>query len=209
MFDYLFIKGCIIGFFIAMPVGPIGILCIQHSLTRGMTCGLAAGLGAALADTGYGALAAGGITVMAHILISHQLGIQILGAIFLCWFGIKTLKSANCENDKPIASYSLKRIFMTTFLLTLTNPLTFLGFAGLYAGLGIGFEEESLLSCLLLSAGIFIGSSAWWALLSCSASAISKKINYKSTYFFQKLSGGMILSSGFLTSLSVFHQTIL
>lgn len=209
MLDSLLIKGWIIGFFIAMPVGPIGMLCIQHSLLRGMTYGLIAGLGAALADTFYGALAAFGISLACHVITNHQIWLQTAGAIFLCYLGIVTLRSKPVLDEKGPQSESLTRVFVTTFFLTLTNPLTLLGFAALYAGLGICLEETSQFSNLMLIAGVFLGSCSWWLALCAGTSQLGKKMNYKPTLFIHKLSGSVILACGFTTTLLVLRQFIL
>lgn len=208
MLDHLFLKGWLIGFFIAMPVGPIGMLCIQHSILRGITCGLVAGLGAAFADTLYGALAAFGVSLASHLITNHQIWFQTAGAIFLCYLGIITLKSKPVLENKGSTSRSLIRIFVTTFFLTLTNPLTFLGFAGLYAGLGIGLEETELASNLVLIVSVFLGSCTWWTLLCAGTWRLGKKMTDKSTYFMHKLSGSVILACGCATSLIVLRQFI-
>lgn len=207
MFENLFIQGWIIGLFIAMPVGPIGMLCIQHSLTRGMTYGLAAGLGATLADTLYGGVAVFGMTLVSHLLAHHHLWFQLVGAIFLCSLGIFTLKSKPAEKCQKNTPKSLTRVCLVTFFLTLTNPLTFLGFASLYTGLGIELEQ-GVFSNLLLMTGVFMGSACWWFLLSCGASKLSKKMSNQFTLVIHKISGSVILTCGFITTLTVFQQFI-
>jgi threonine/homoserine/homoserine lactone efflux protein len=210
MLDNFFVKGWIIGFAIAMPVGPIAVLCIQYALMRGRAYGLAAGLGAALADTLYGVLAAFGISLIVHLLNHHQVWFQLIGAILLCYIGIATLNSKPIDDkhQNPV-SQSLIRVFATTFFLTLTNPLTFLAFTAIYAGLSINLEEEAILSILLLTGGIFIGSAMWWSLLSFVTAKIGKRIKYKQTYLLTKVSGTVILVCGFLASLDVVQQFIL
>lgn len=209
MLENLFIKGWMIGFSIALPVGPIAILCIQHCLLRGMAYGLAAGLGAALADTLYGALAAFGVSLLSQLLANHQLWLQLVGAIFLCYLGISTINSTPLSESKIPVSHGLGRVCLTTFLLTLINPLTFLGFTGIYAALGIGLEEEGLMSKFILISGVFVGSALWWLVLSCGTSQLAKKIHYKPTQLLHKISGSIILAFGFITSLAIFQQVLM
>jgi threonine/homoserine/homoserine lactone efflux protein len=203
----LFLKGWIIGFSVAMPVGPIAMLCIRHSLIRGAAYGLIAGLGAALADTFYGILAGFGMTLVCEFLSKHQLSCHLLGALVLCCLGLSTLKKkpkAKAEEKKEVISY--KRVFFTTFFLTLTNPLTILGFLGVYAALGIGFMDEMFWSAGLLTAGIFIGSTTWWSLLSFSSSHAGKKLNFQSTSLLNKISGSTFLAFGLFTALAALRQ---
>ncbi|MEM8536119.1 MAG: LysE family translocator, partial [Chloroflexota bacterium] len=68
----LFVRGIIIGFLIAAPVGPIGVLCIRRTLTDGQIAGLISGLGAATADAVYGCIAGFGLTFVATFLASQQ-----------------------------------------------------------------------------------------------------------------------------------------
>src|ERR1035438_2006145 len=67
-----FVKGAAIGFSIAAPVGPIGILCIRRSLADGVWKGFSAGLGAATADAAFGCLAAFGLTAISGFLVAHE-----------------------------------------------------------------------------------------------------------------------------------------
>ncbi|HEY9651627.1 MAG TPA: LysE family transporter, partial [Coleofasciculaceae cyanobacterium] len=85
-----FIKGLIIGFSIAAPVGPIGVLCIHRTLTQGCVSGLVSGLGAATADAIYGSIAGLGLTFLSSVLIHQQRWLQLFGGAFLCYLGIKT-----------------------------------------------------------------------------------------------------------------------
>lgn len=206
MFTILFFKGWLVGFSIAMPIGPIGILCVRHTLIRGTMYGLAAGLGTALADACYGALAGFGMTTVLSILFDYQVWFQILGSIFLCYLGIQNLLSKSELNPPQELPSTLGRIFVTTFFLTLTNPFTLVSFAGLYAGLGIGGPEGTFLSTLILTSGVFIGSAAWWIILSSCLSIIGKKIDFKFNHVINKISGTMILTFGIIMGLMAAHH---
>src|SRR5436190_9897675 len=118
----LFLKGLIIGFAIAAPVGPIGVLCIQRSLHDGFKIGFMTGLGAALADGTYGLIAGFGLTAISSILVTHQFWIRLIGGIFLLYLGIKILLTLPCKksaSDKP--DKSSWHALATTYLLTVTN----------------------------------------------------------------------------------------
>ena len=203
----LLLKGWIIGFSIAMPVGPIAMLCIRYSLIRGIKYGFMAGLGAALADTFYGILAGYGVTLICEFLSNHQMSCQLIGALFLCYLGFSTLwTKPQAKTEEILQPMSFKRVFLTTFFLTLTNPLTMLGFLGIYTALGVGIMDEKILSTSLITSGIFVGSITWWFLLSLSSSFVGKKINFQSTGLLNKISGSALLVLGILTALSALKQ---
>jgi threonine/homoserine/homoserine lactone efflux protein len=118
-----FLKGLIIGFSIAAPVGPIGVLCIRRTLAQGRLSGFVSGLGAATADAIYGCIAGLGLTFISSLLIHQQLGLRLIGGGFLCYLGIKAFTSLSTQAAKVTGS-SLLSAYVSTFFLTLTNPLT-------------------------------------------------------------------------------------
>lgn len=194
----LFFKGLMIGFSIAMPVGPIGLLCIRNVLTFGMLCGLITGLGAACADAVYGALAGFGVTTVSSFLETHGAYVQICGALFLCYLGISTFFGKASNTGSKELSLTNSRAFLTTFLLTLTNPMTIISFAGVYAGLGIGHESSNVNQALITTLGVFLGSIVWWFILSLSASIFRDKFTAKSSIWLNKISGSILLGFGSL-----------
>jgi threonine/homoserine/homoserine lactone efflux protein len=163
----LFLKAAVIGFSIAAPVGPIGMLCIQRSLRDGFKAGLMTGLGAATADGVYGLLAVVGLTAVSSVLVSHQLSIRLTGGLFLLYLAVKVLrrplqKEAAATAD-PLPAW---QAYATTVFLTLTNPATVLSFAAIFAGAGIGLSNENYSLSALFVLGVFAGSGVWWVLLS-------------------------------------------
>ncbi len=198
MLPSLLLKGWMIGFSIAMPVGPVGLLCIRNSLTYGMICGLISGLGAACADAIYGALAGFGVTAVSDFLSSHWALLQCMGALFLCYLGITTFYAKSGKMIAESNTMSRSRIFLSTFLLTLTNPLTILSFAGVYAGLGIGSGSTSMMHALVTTVGVFIGSAVWWLILSFAASFFKEKMNEKASIWLNRLSGSVIFGFGII-----------
>ena len=163
----IFLKGLIIGISIAAPVGPIGVLCIQRTLAGGNILGLISGLGAASADAIYGFIAAFGLTVISNILVQHQFWFRLIGGGFLCYLGIKTLLSKPVTEVASEKNTSRRHIgaYGSTFFLTLTNPMTILSFAAIFAGLGVGSTSEDYVSASFMVLGVFIGSTLWWCLL--------------------------------------------
>jgi threonine/homoserine/homoserine lactone efflux protein len=208
MLTGLFLKGSLIGFSIAMPVGPVGMLCIQHSLRRGLLAGLVAGLGAALADAFFGGMAGFGVSLLSHILTRYLLWFQMLGAFVLWFVGIKIFKSQPPEIEAPQISFSCSRIFFSTFALTLTNPLTLLCFAAIYTSLGITTSNQEIMPGLMLTLGILSGATTWWMVLTFGVTLIGKKFHLNSSPLFNRISGGILTGCGCLASLSVLKQLI-
>lgn len=198
----LLFKGLIIGFSIAMPVGPIGLLCIRNVLTFGMLCGLITGLGAACADAIYGALAGFGVATVSSFLETHGDYIQICGALFLCYLGISTFFGKASNTDNKEVGLTNSRAFLATFLLTLTNPMTIISFAGVYAGLGIGHENLSVNYSLITTLGVFLGSIVWWFILSLTASIFRDKFTTTSSIWLNKISGSILFGFGSLALIS-------
>ena len=134
----LFLRGLVIGFSIAAPVGPIGILCIRRTLADGRASGFLSGLGAATADALYGCVAGFGLTVVSAFLVDQRTWIQLIGGVFLLALGVRTLRSRPAERAaQASAGRGLAGSYLSTLLLTLTNPMTIISFAGIFAALGV------------------------------------------------------------------------
>ncbi len=206
MLPNLLIKGCLIGFSIAMPVGPIGLLCIKNSLTRGMIYGLMAGLGAACADTLFGALGGFGMSAVGIFLAKHHLILELLGGVFMCYLGASTFFEKIVESSENTIEGSYWSTFFSTFLLTLTNPMTVLSFAGVYAGLGVGALSDNLSTPLIITLGVFIGSAIWWLMLSTVSSCFREKMNKSARIWLNRISGSIIFTFGlFALSAALTH----
>lgn len=163
--ESLFIKGLIVGFCLAVPLGPIAALCIQRTTMKGWPSGLASGLGAALADAFYGAMAAIGVTVISGFLISHQSILQRVAGVVLCILGTRLLLARPPHEEMKINSAGLLSDAFSTLLLTLTNPMTFIAFAAVFANLGVGLIRARSILTVELVSGVFLGSAAWWLIL--------------------------------------------
>lgn len=193
MFE-LFIKGLIIGFSIAAPVGPIGILCIRRTIEHGRFVGFVSGLGAATADGLYGLVAGLGLTVVTNLLIGQQWWLQFIGGAFLCYLGVKIFfsrpsdNSAKAKGNKPFTAYA------STFFLTITNPVTILSFIAIFSGLGLSNNYSNNFG-LILVLGVFLGSALWWLLLSYIAGIVANRSNF-SLRFVNRLSGLTLLLFG-------------
>lgn len=208
MLTGLFLKGSLIGFSIAMPIGPVGVVCIQHSLRRGLIAGLVAGLGAALADALFGCMAGFGVSLLSHVLTRYQLWFQIIGSLILWYLGIKIFKSQPITMTTPDIPVSHSRIFLSTFALTLTNPLTFVCFAAIYASLGIAPSDDEILPGIILSLGVLLGAAIWWSMLTFGVTFIGKKFQLSTSPLFNRISGGILTGCGCLASFSALKQLL-
>ncbi|SDI09161.1 LysE family translocator [Desulfosporosinus hippei] len=195
--DFL-LKGFILGFSIAAPVGPIGILCIRRTLEYGRMSGFLSGLGAATADAAYGMIAGLGLTVVTSFLIGHQAWLRIVGGIFLCYLGIQTFIKRPTENPTLVNNYGLLGNYLSTFLLTLTNPMTIIAFVGVFAGLGLGTNKSSYLSSFSLVLGVFLGSGSWWMLLSFTINVFRKRFSASRLLWVNRVSGLIIIVFGLI-----------
>jgi threonine/homoserine/homoserine lactone efflux protein len=171
----LFLRGLIIGFSIAAPLGPIGVLCIRRTLADGRLPGLVSGLGAATADGIYGCLAVLGITAVADLLLHYQTGLRAAGGAFLCLLGVRTMLAAPPQSAPKISTNGLLAAYGSTLLLTLANPLGILAFGAIFAGLGLAGTATSA-SAVALVAGVFSGSALWWWLLTTTVSWLRGRI---------------------------------
>jgi len=199
----LILKGLILGFSIAAPVGPIGIICIRRTLSDGRVAGLMAGLGAASADAIYGSVAGFGITLISNFLVSQQILFKLFGGLFLCYLGIKTFRTKPGSIVEDHYNKGNSSIYLTTFFLTLTNPMTIISFAAIFSGLGIVDTSTNYSSALLLIIGVFLGSATWWGLLSTITGSIRSKFNIVSMQWVNRFSGLIILSFGFYAMISL------
>ena len=189
------LKGIAIGFSIAAPVGPIGLLCIRRSLAGGQWVGLATGLGAATADAAYGLVAAFGLTAVSDFLVGQRLWLGLIGGAFLCWLGARTFVQKPAEQAAEARGDSLLGAYLSTLFLTLTNPMTILSFVAVFAGFGLGASSDYLAATTLV-AGVFTGSALWWLLLSGGVGLFRSRIGPKWMQAVNRVSGAVIFAFG-------------
>jgi threonine/homoserine/homoserine lactone efflux protein len=154
------------GLALAAPVGPVGLLCIRRTLSRGMLSGFLSGMGAAVADAIYASVAAFGVTVISSTLTRYSNTLEIVGGILLCILGVHAIVSHRVVKEREITAQNMVQTFFSTLVLTLTNPATIIGYAALFSALGLIDEEGSRQGAIVLVAGVFAGSALWWLLLS-------------------------------------------
>jgi threonine/homoserine/homoserine lactone efflux protein len=201
-FNFL-VSGLIIGFSIAAPVGPIGVLCIHRTLAEGRLHGLISGLGAATADAIYGCIAAFGLTFISDLLVQQQLWLRLFGGVFLCLLGAKTLFAKPSEKSPQQKRTGLLSAYGSTFFLTLTNPMTMLSFAAIFAGIGLGSAVADYGSAALLVFSVFVGSALWWLILSGTVGLLRRKVTPSVLKWINRVSGAIIMGFGVLVLISI------
>jgi threonine/homoserine/homoserine lactone efflux protein len=197
------LTGVIIGFSIAAPVGPIGVLCIRRTLAEGRLHGLVSGLGAATADAVYGCIAAFGLAFISELLVQQQTWLRVVGGAFLCFLGFRTILAKSSEKTQNQKKLGLTNAYGSTFLLTLTNPVTILSFAAVFASLGLGSVAGDYGSAALMVLSVFAGSAAWWLILSGAVSLLRMKATPKVLVWINRVSGAIVLGFGLITLASV------
>lgn len=202
----LFGKGLVLGFSVAAPVGPIGILCMDRSLRHGKLSGFSTGMGAAAADTVYGAIAAIGIASVMGFLAGYERELRFVGGLLLlivAWRMYITPPPV-FQQRAPGQKRPLLRLFTESFVLTISNPMTILGFMAVYAGLGI--QAGNMQEICVVLAGVFLGSAAWWLSLSVGTVLLRQKLTPKFLERFSRGAGIMIGIFGLIALIQSLFQ---
>lgn len=189
----ILLKGVAIGFAMAMPVGPVGILCIQRTLNHGFGAGLVSGLGAALGDALLGALAAAGLSWVTEFLLGIEQELHVGGGIFLIVLALWTWFK---HGDAPAPPLPTHGAIATTFLLVITNPITILAFLGFFASFRIVAVTGATLQIAALILGIFLGSMLWWTCLCSGTRQLSRRLNSGLVVWINHLSAVAIAGFG-------------
>jgi threonine/homoserine/homoserine lactone efflux protein len=197
----LFARGLALGFTIAAAVGPISLLTIRRTLAHGRIYGLASGLGVAAADATFGAIAAFGLTAVTAVLVGGQALLRFAGGAFLIILAWRTMTSRPREVAAVADRPGLGGAFLSIFGLTMTNPMTILSFAALFAGLGVAAAPGAgavasgvgPVAPAVLVAGVFCGSATWWLLLTTAVSLLRSRITVRGLTWVNRVSGVVLL----------------
>jgi threonine/homoserine/homoserine lactone efflux protein len=200
-------KGFVLGFSIAAPVGPIGLLCIRRSVTDGRLAGICVGFGAATADALYGIVAGLGLSAVTATLLAYQTTIQLIGGAFLVFLGVSIARSKGTSASTSAGAPTSRSVrnspaalwaaYASTLLLTLSNPATILSFIGILAGAGLNLNASGRPTLVLFIAGVFLGSMTWWLVLSSTASWLGAKWSSLDLRWINRTTGGLLIGFGF------------
>lgn len=197
------LKGAIIGFSLAAPIGPVGMMCIRRTLTHGHLRGFVSGLGAATADSVYAIIAAFGITLISNFIVQHEYSIRLVGGVLLILLGIRTLLVHPVETPSQNGLNGHASAYVTMFLLTFTNPMTLFAFAVVFAGIGAGSAVGDTLTASFLVAGVFSGSALWFLLITTAVHIYKDKFKLWGLRVVSVIAGSFILICGIVVLVSI------
>jgi len=198
-----FVTGLIIGFVVAVPVGPIGLLCINRAISGRPAYGLFSGLGVATADAIAGGIAVLGLTLVSDFLIAQQAWLHFIAGVFLCYVGLRTFSARPAGKTASAQEGSLTSAYASTFFLTFTNPVTILSFVAIYAGWGVENLSGDYLSAALLTSGVFVGSALWWIILSVALMGYGPEFAPPGLRWVHRISGVIITGFGLVVLLDL------
>ncbi len=197
-----FLKGLVIGFAMAVPIGPVGILCIRKTLSDGHAHALIIGLAAATADALYASIAAFGLTFVSDVIASQHLWLGLGGGGLLLFIGIRTFRARRKDPITPFENKGLLGSFASTFLLALTNPLIIFALVAVFAAFGLG-HRLTISSASLLVLGLFGGSLLWFLTLGYVSTFFRKRLDSDGLRWVNRISGVLIMVSGVIVFVRV------
>lgn len=205
----LTIEGGVIGFLIAVPVGPAAALCIRRSIGIGAVAGYLTGVGAALGDAVFGAVAAFGLNFVQQFVASHEAWLRGIGGIVLVVMGWTTMRHRPRSVGDPVMhdrEHNVATHFhfaSSSFFITVFNPLTVMAFGAAFAGRNLAGVGASIADASLLVAGVFVGALVWWAVLCTTAVALRQHFTGTGMLWLNYISGAVILAFGALALISL------
>ena len=195
-------QGIIIGFALAVPIGPIGILCIKRTLTDGSRSGLLVGLSGASADVVYALSAAFGVRLVVDFVSEQELWVRLFGALLLVAIGVHMLRSRPTLNA-PASRNLEARSYLSTLLLALTNPMTLFAFMAAFSSIGVHDMMGDAGSLVLLIVGVFVGSLSWFGLLGAVARQFSGSVGTRGILLINRIAGGLLIVFGIIGLIAV------
>jgi len=205
----LAIEGAVIGFVIAVPVGPAAALCIRRAITVGAVAGYLTGIGAALGDAVFGAVAAFGLSFVEEFVAHHEAWLRGIGGVVLLVMGAVTMRHRHRTVGDPVEDDLEHRIAThfhytsSSFAITVFNPLTVMAFGAAFAGRNLAGVGASLPDASLLVAGVFFGAIAWWGILVSAAAALRSNFTRSGMVWLNRISGGIIVAFGVVALVSL------
>ncbi len=198
LMDTILLFKCIVsGFLLAAPIGPVNLICIRYTLSEGRMAGLMVGMGAALADSLYGAAAAAGLSMLTAFIAQYDAVFRWGGGVFILLLGIATFRAQpKSTADNNNSKHSLYKRCAGVFLLTLTNPVTIFTFIAVFSSFGIAILVTDLSTTLLASVGVFIGSALWWSALTSIVCLFHSRVTPHMIVRTNKIAGIIIILLG-------------
>ncbi|HBL98202.1 TPA: hypothetical protein DDZ86_00995 [Candidatus Dependentiae bacterium] len=196
--------GLLIGFSVALPIGPASLLCIRNALSQGFFSGVLTSFGAAVGIACYGAVAGFGMNFIVMFLTQYSLALNIFGAVFLGYLGFKTFREVPAMHDSAERGESFIQTFFLSFVITIANPMTILILASLLTSLAL--KVSGCFSACLLTSSIFLGAFGWLILLSLLMVLVGKWMNARSMGWVNKISGLVLIGFALVSAYAVFKS---
>jgi len=208
MLSSILIEGLIIGILVSIPMGPIGVLCVQRTVHQGRRSGLVSGLGAAVADSSFAFIAGFGLTFVTDFFEEQQFYLMFGGALVLMFLGLRLFFT---DTIKEVKKYRMQRAnpytdFMSVFVLTLSNPITILFFGLVFTGLGV--VKNNIVHTGTLIGGIFLGAMIWWFTLTTIVSYFRKLFKIRIIFWINKVAGILIVLFGLIALYNAFYPQL-
>lgn len=202
------IKGMIVGLLGSIPLGPVGVLCIQRTINKGRLSGLISGMGAATVDMFFALVAALGLTYIINFIEEQQFYIQLIGGGVLIFLGAKIFNTNPIKQIRRHRKKKNKLIedFLSVLFLTLSNPLAVFLFVAAFAGIGIVSSNDSSIKSTFIITGVFAGAMVWWGVLTFLVDMFRKKFRLKQLWWINKIAGLIIIVFGVAAMFSVFFK---
>jgi len=192
-----FLKGVLVGIVIAVPVGPVGVMCVRRTILDGKLAGFVSGLGAATADAVFGIIAGFGLTAVSDLLIGYQHWLRVAGGCYLLYIGGRAFAAEPpAELESESDAESLLGDFASTFALAVINPITVLAFIGIFAAIGLSGSQATFGRASILVLGVWCGSLLWWLGLSLGVGRVRDSIEPRHLAWISRGSGAILFLSG-------------
>lgn len=198
MFYTSLLQGLIVGISIAAPIGPIGVLCIRRTLSHGKWLGFVSGLGIATAHAIYGLLSVFGLSIISHFLAGKHMWLHLFGGVYLCFLGFRMCIRQALQSDNTYSTGSLFQSYLSSLLITLTNPVTFLSFTTMFTGIGMMQHASNHLANCFIVSGVFLSSAGWWFVLSSLIGLCRQRLKPQMILWLNRLSGILIFFFGLM-----------
>ena len=191
------LRGLVIGFTIAAAVGPITLLVIRRTIDHGGLYGFASGLGVATADATYGGIAAFGLTAVTALLVSGHTLLGLVGGVVIAVLGVRTMLSRPTGPVTAAERPGMAGAFASIYALTMTNPLTIVLYAGVFAGIGL-VAGSSFVDAAILTLAVWVGSTLWWVVLCSIVAWVRGRVSTTALLWVNRISGAALVAFGVL-----------
>lgn len=197
-----FIKGFIVGMGASIPLGPMGVMCVQKTLSKGRNSGFISGLGASITDTFFAAIAILGLAYVQSFITEYERGVLLFGGMIVALLGLKiylTNPVKQIRQKRQGGNKHVEDLFSAIFM-TISNPGAVFLILGMFAFVGLEINQESANRIITATlGGVFVGAATWWFILSTSINLFRKKFRLRQLLMINRISGVVIVVIGMIS----------